>query len=160
MTRRTTGLAVAALLANVLVASAQQRGDAPNPLAAVKGLKCTFLTSVSTKWQDGVPLAQIRKAGALLTLTIQDIDPAEGSATIVGANGESFVTVKLTGANLHFIDMRPSGAVTLTTVFSQESKDKKLKAVHTRTDFLQMNLPGFVSEPEVAQYYGDCDIVP
>ena len=75
-----------------------------------------------------------------------------------GTGGASFVTVKLTGSNIHFIDMRAGGAVTLTTVFSQESKDKKLKAVHTRTDYLQMSLPGFVSEPEVAQYYGDCEI--
>ena len=160
MTRRKTGFVVAAVLANILVASAQQRGAAPNPLNSVKGLKCSFLTSASAKWQDGEPQVQIRKSSGVLTITIQDIDPAEGSATILGAGGASFVTVKLTGSNMHFIDMRAGGAVTLTTVFSQESKDKKLKAVHTRTDYLQMSLPGFVSEPEVAQYYGDCEITP
>jgi hypothetical protein len=152
-------LAVALALADVLVASGQQRVAPPNPLNFVKSLKCTFMTSASAKWMDGEPQVAVRKSTGVLSLTIQDIDPAEGSATISGAGGTAFVTVKLTGSNLHFIDMRAGGAVTLTTVFSQESKDKRLKAVHTRTDYLQMSLPGFLSEPEVAQYYGDCEIV-
>ena len=50
-----------------------------------------------------------------------------------------------------------TGSVNITTVFSQEARDKKMKAVHSRHDYLQMSLPGFVSEPTVSQYYGECE---
>jgi hypothetical protein len=78
---------------------------------------------------------------------------------MVGVSSGQHVTASLSGSNLHIMDLRSSGSLTITTVFGQETKDGKLKAVHTRTDYLQMSLPGFLSEPEVAQYYGDCEIV-
>jgi hypothetical protein len=52
----------------------------------------------------------------------------------------------LTGSNLYVLDVGPGG-VALTTVFSQESRDKRLKAVHTRT------------APDVAHLAGECEIL-
>ena len=45
--------------------------------------------------------------------------------------------------NLHVLDVRPDGALTVTTVFAQESREGRLKAVHSRI-------------PDSSQYYGDC----
>jgi hypothetical protein len=55
------------------------------------------------------------------------------------------------------MDIRPEGSLTITTVFSQESRNRKLKAVYTRTDYLPISMPGFASQPEVSQQYGECE---
>ena len=44
------------------------------------------------------------------------------------------------------------------TVFAQEASPKKLKAVHSRHGYLQMQVGRYISEPSVSQNYGDCEI--
>ena len=165
MTKQCGAVGIAILLALMgnSVTSAAQRGrrDGPqsNPqLAAVKGLKCSFQAAAGATWQDGAPQVTTKKTGTL-TITISEIDTTDGTAQLNGTGGVVFATAKLAGSNLHFLDMRPGGALTVTTIFAQESHDGRLKAVHTRTDYLAVSFPGFSSEPEVSQYYGDCEVV-
>lgn len=131
----------------------------PNPLAAIKNLKCSFSISASGTWQKGEPQAQI-KTGPLTTFQYTEIDTAESTANVVGLASSGHVVAQLYGANLHFLEMRSTGSLILTTVFAQESRDKKLKAVHTRADYLPISIPGFVTTPEVSQHYGECEILP
>ncbi len=49
-----------------------------------------------------------------------------------------------------------TGVFEVTTVFSQETRDGKFKAVHAIHDYLPVAIPGFAAEPEVSQHYGEC----
>ena len=149
-------LAVFGLL--VLGAGAPSAQDQFNVLTTVKSLSCTFPVSVAATWQAGEPNAEIRKT-AVLSFKYDQIDVSESSARFVGPTAApEHVVAQLSGANLHFMDIRPSGSLSITTVFSAVSRDNKLKAVYTRTNYLPISLPGFVSQPEVSQRYGECEI--
>ncbi|MEQ1760018.1 MAG: hypothetical protein ABL986_17010 [Vicinamibacterales bacterium] len=146
-------LTLVALVSGVgLDAQAIKEGE----LANIKSLKCTFPTSTIVAWKDGVPEARIRTTG-VLNIEINEIDAADGSA-IVGAvsTGNHDVNVQVYGWNMHFLEVSRGGRMGVTTVFAQTSTGDKLKAVHSRTDYLPIDLPGLKSEPEVAMYYGDC----
>ena len=115
---------------------------------------------VSTRvvWnKEGAPSRLIKTAG-VLTVDINEIDAADGSA-IVGtvSTGNHDVNVQVYGWNMHFLETARGGRIAVTTVFAQYSTGTRLKAVHSRTDYLPIDLPNFKSEPEVAQYYGDCE---
>ena len=133
-------------LATTLVASGQDRGSGQRALSSIKQLKCSFRTATTGDWQSGEPQVRVTELKNALSFTIADIDSADGIATMTRSEGASSVTVQLSGSNLYFLDVRTSGA-TLTTVFSQESQPGRLKAVHTQT------------EPNLAHYYGDCEIL-
>lgn len=123
-------------------------------LANIKALKCTFPTSVIAAWNnEGAPEPKVRPMGTL-TLDITEIEAADGSAIVGGKD----VNVQVYGWNIHFLEAGASGRMAITTVFAQTSIGNKLKAVHSRTDYLPIDLPGFKSQPEVAQFYGDCEI--
>jgi hypothetical protein len=153
--------AVAAATAVVLAATGVGVGAQSikeGDLANITALKCTFPVSTRVVWnKDGVPEPAIKTTG-VLTVEINEIDAADGSA-IVGtvSTGNHDVNVQVYGWNMHFLEASRGGRIAVTTVFAQYSTGTKLKAVHTRTDYLPIDLPGFKSEPEVAQYYGDCD---
>jgi hypothetical protein len=156
-------MAAMAALGALLLASPALRAQVQtpnpnfNPLTGVTALNCTFPVSVATTWKDGEPEAVVRKT-PVLTFVIDQIDVGEGSARMVGVSSGQHVTASLSGSNLHIMDLRSSGSLTITTVFAQETKDGKLKAVHTRTDYLRYSVPGFVSQPEVSQHYGECEV--
>ena len=154
-------LAAGAVLALVLAAgSAQAQNTAPNALTGIKNLKCSFSIGATGTWQkDGEAVAQIKK-GPLTSFEYRDIDTTESTANVVGLASTGHVVAQLFGANLHFLEMRSTGSLMLTTVFTQESRDKKLKAVYTRADYLPIAIPGFVTQPEVSQQYGECEILP
>ena len=133
-------------LATVIAASGQDRSPGQRALSSIKHLKCSFRTSTTGDWQSGEPQVRVTELRNALSFTIADIDSADGIATMTRAEGASSVSVQLSRSNLYFLDVRASGA-TLTTVFSQESQPGRLKAVHTQT------------EPNLAQYYGDCEIL-
>jgi hypothetical protein len=153
--------AAVALVAFALVASGAglwaqslREGD----LANIKALKCTFPTSTLVVWKDGVPEPRIR-TNSLLTVEITEIDAADGSAVVgAGSNGNRDVNVQVYGWNMHFLETSRSGRIAVTTIFAQYSTGNRLKAVHSRTDYLPIDLPNFKSEPEVAQFYGDCEV--
>jgi len=155
----TSRYAAAALL-SVVFASAQlhAQGGAEKMLASIRTLKCTFSVQSSAKWQNGEPQAVIRM-GPTLTFQYTDVNPSESSANVEGLASEGHVVVQLLGANMHFLEMKNTGSLMLTTVFGQESKNKKLKAIYTRADFLPISVPGFENTPEVSQHYGECEIL-
>ena len=137
-------------------ASASTQSSAENPLQGPSSLSCVFSLQTSGSWVDGEPSAAVKQAGRL-ELQFVDIDTAGGTAEVVGVSSNHIVA-QLSGWNLHFLDIRPAGSLTITTVFGQESRDGKLKAVHSRTDYLPVSIPGFSAQPDAFQYYGECEI--
>ena len=132
-----------------------QTGDA-NQLAKVKSLKCVFEAYATGTWKNGEPQAQA-KTGQL-SIQIESIDVQDGSARFVGVGESAHIVVQLSGWSLHFLETGNTGSLNVTTVFSQKSRGAKLRAVHSRHDYLEMSMPGFVSEPTVSQYYGECEV--
>ncbi len=130
-----------------------------NPLAQVKRLKCTFTVYASGSWTKVLePQGQIRQPETL-TLEIDDIDTDSGSGRVTGTAGPADVTALLTISSLHFMERSVTGTLNITTVFAGGSDAKKFRAVHTRHDYLPMNLPGYQSEPSVSQHYGVCESI-
>jgi hypothetical protein len=89
---------------------------------------------------------------------ITAIDVGDGTAEFTGTAGRAYVTAVLSGWSLYFVESAV-GQLNVTTVFSQEAAPKKLKAVHSRHGYLQMQVGRFVAEPSVSQNYGECEIV-
>ncbi len=159
----TSGTAVALLTALGLVVGTTgaraQAGTEPN-LSTVKSLKCTFSSSTRGAWtKDGAPDPRVRMSG-VLTLEMTEIDAAGGLAMLSNTAGKHDVTVQLDGRTLHFLEVSRGGRIAMTTVFASYSTGTRLKAAHTRTDYLPIDLGTFKSEPEVSQYFGDCEAKP
>jgi hypothetical protein len=157
----TGALTVAALFtlapAGSIAQSGAQTADPPNPLKTVKGLKCHFPVAVSGTWKNGEAVATPRTQELLITVT--EIDVSDGTAEVAGTAGKAFVSAVLSGWSLYFVE-NGVGQLNVTTVFAQESAPGKLKAVHSRHGYLQMQVGKFISEPSVSQNYGECEIVP
>jgi hypothetical protein len=143
-------LATAALLGQA------QPPEPPNPLAALKRLKCRFPVATSAVWKAGEPQAQVKVQELLFD--INAIDVQDGTAEYLGTAGRAYVTAVLSGWSLYFVE-NAVGQLNVTTVFAQESSPKKLKAVHSRHGYLQMTVGRFISEPAVSQNYGECEVV-
>jgi hypothetical protein len=129
-------------------------------LSTIKSLSCTFPVSVAGSWDKttGEAAVNVRKS-AILTFKFDQIDVSESSARFVGPTAApEHIVAQLSGANLHFMDIRPAGTLAITSVFQQVSRDQKLKAVYTRVDYLPISLPGYVTAPEVSQHYGECEV--
>ena len=148
------------LVAGILLPTAA-RGQSPvaaeplNPLATVKTLRCRFPAATSATWKDGVPVPQTRTQE--LTIEVDAIDVQDGTAELRGTAGRAFVSAVLSGWSLYFVE-QAVGQLNVTTVFAQEAAPKKLKAVHSRHGYLQMQVGRFIAEPSVSQNYGECDI--
>lgn len=160
-------LTVAALLVVVLAGSvgttpvdAQRRRRGADilrvspRLSMVTALTCTFPVAAGGAWPDGQPRAEVTKVDTF-TLKFFQVDAADATANAVGLGDTSEVIVRLVGDNLHFLDVRQNGAIALTTVFDQETRDGRLKAVHSRSEFFgSTGVPG--QSPQASQWYGDC----
>jgi hypothetical protein len=149
--------AVACLaLAGVLTAHAQipEKNPDRNPLATLKSLKCSFPVSAAGSWKDGVPQPPQARSEEI-SFDVDSIDAQEGSARLVAAE-PVYITALLTASSIHFMERTLQGSLTVTTVFSLEGTQGKLRAVRSRHDYLKMSLPGYVSEPTVSQHYGEC----
>ena len=149
------GAAVGLVLGATGVAA--QTDEPPNPLKTVKALKCRFPVAVSGTWKNGEAVANPRSQELLITVT--EIDVSDGTAEVAGTAGKAFVSAVLSGWSLYFVE-NGVGQLNVTTVFAQESVPGKLKAVHSRHGYLQMQVGKFISEPSVSQNYGECEIVP
>ena len=147
--------AVILLLCTGVSASFGQTADS-SPLTSLKRLKCTLPLATTGAWKAGVPEAQIRMQE--MTLEFDEIDTQEASARVIGTSGPAHVTATISAWSLYFMDVGP-GYLNTTTVFSQETSPKKLKAVHSRYGYLQMSLGRYVSEPIVSQSYGECAVL-
>ena len=131
--------------------------DPPNPLTKVTALKCRFPVAVSGTWKNGEAVANPRTQELLINVTA--IDVGDGTAEVAGTAGKAFVSAVLSGWSLYFVE-NGVGQLNVTTVFAQETAPGKLKAVHSRHGYLQMQVGKFISEPSVSQNYGECEIVP
>jgi hypothetical protein len=137
-------------------AGAAQSTD-KNPLATVKSLKCTFPVYSVGSWKNGEAKAEVKQAQQF-SLEIDEIDTDGGTARVSGTSGPTHVTALLTISSLHFVERTVTGTLTITTVFASEGNAKTFRAVHSRHDYLPMSLPGYVSEPNVSQNYGQCEV--
>ena len=154
--RLSTVLPLAAAL-GVFLSAPLFAQDPPNPLTKVTALKCRFPVAVSGTWKNGEAVANPRTQELLITVTA--IDVGDGTAEVAGTAGKAFVSAVLSGWSLYFVE-NSVGQLNVTTVFAQETAPGKLKAVHSRHGYLQMQVGKFISEPSVSQNYGECEIVP
>lgn len=143
-------------LASAAVLGQAQPAEPPNPLAALKRLKCRFPVATSAVWKGGEAQAQLRTQELLFD--INAIDVQDGTAEYLGTAGRAYVTAVLSGWSLYFVE-NAVGQLNVTTVFAQEASPKKLKAVHSRHGYLQMTVGRFIAEPSVSQNYGECEVV-
>ena len=132
-----------------------QDKEPPNILASVKALKCRFPAATSATWKNGEVQAQTKTQEMLFT--ISEIDVTDGTAEFLCTAGRSYVTAVLSGWSMYFVESSV-GQLNVTTVFAQEASPKKLKAVHSRHGYLQMQVGRYISEPSVSQNYGECEI--
>jgi len=149
-------LALAVVLTLISAAAQGQTTEPPNPLPSIKALKCQFPAATSATWKAGAPVAQTKTQE--MQFTISNIDVQDGTAEFMGTAGRSYVTAVLSGWSVYFVESSV-GQLNVTTVFAQEASAKKLKAVHSRHGYLQMQVGRYISEPSVSQNYGDCEIV-
>jgi hypothetical protein len=145
------------ILGSAAVAEAQQAAaEPPNPLGQIKALKCQFPSATSAVWKEGAPQAQTKTQD--MRFEINAIDVGDGTAEFTGTAGRAYVTAVLSGWSLYFVESAV-GQLNVTTVFSQEASPKRLKAVHSRHGYLQMQVGRFIAEPSVSQNYGECEVV-
>lgn len=130
--------------------------DPPNPLTTVKALDCRFPVATTAVWKDGVAVAQTRVQE--MQVTVENIDVQDSTAEVRGTGSKAFVSAVLSGWSLYFVENNV-GQLNVTTVFAQEASPKKLKAVHSRHGYLQMQVGKFITEPSISQNYGECEIV-
>ena len=139
----------------VLIAAQAPNPPAPRLLAA-KSIKCDFTTLATGTWKNGVAEASTRPAK--LSISFAAIDTQEGTAEAIGSGGKAHITVRVIGNYLNLLQIDPYGAVYITTVFNAQTKEGRFSAVHTRHEYLAVQVPTLTSRPE--QYYGDCAVVP
>ena len=154
MTRRVL-IVVAGVISLLWVPLYAQDKEPPNILASVKALKCRFPAATTATWKNGEVQAQTKTQEMLFT--ISEIDVTDGTAEFLGTAGRSYVTAVLSGWSMYFVESSV-GQLNVTTVFAQEASPKKLKAVHSRHGYLQMQVGRYISEPSVSQNYGECEI--
>ena len=149
--------AVTALVLVACASAAKAQTTDQNPLAHVKAMKCKFVIYAAGSWNKAREAnAQVRQPEQL-TLDIDEIEADSGSGRVTGTAGPTEVTALLTLSSLHFMERSVTGTLNITTVFSGAPEAKTFRAVHTRHDYLPLNLPGYESEPSVSQHYGVCD---
>lgn len=152
-TKHSLSIAIAAAL---LFASSPASAQAPIKAATAKALRCTFTLNTTANWnKEGVPDAAVKPSK--LVLRFDTINTDEGSAELRSGTVGTGVTAQLAGRTLHFIQSFRTGPLYVTTVFDQETSGGKLKAVHSRHEFLRVPLEGSTSSPE--QYVGECEVV-
>ena len=132
--------------------------QAPNAPAArfvkATSMQCDFNLLATGTWKNGAPEASTKPVK--LAIGSASIDTQEGTADAIGDAGKSHITVRVVGNYLNLMQMDPYGALYVTTVFNAESKNGRLRAVHTRHEYLPTEVRGLTSRPE--QYYGDCAV--
>ena len=137
-------------------AGGRQRPNRQTRLTQIKALKCSFPAATSAVWKEGAPQPQTKTQDMRFEITA--IDVGDATAEFTGTAGRAYVTAVLSGWSLYFVESAV-GQLNVTTVFSQEASPKKLKAVHSRHGYLQMQVGRFIAEPSVSQNYGECEVV-
>ena len=143
-----TALAIASPTALAQSRELQQR------LAAAKRVECTFTTLATGDWQGATPQASVKTAEH--EAEFHDINVDEATAESSSVYGDSFISVRYAAGYLHFLQISDVGPLFVTTVFPQETKNGRLKAVQVRLEYAATTLPGFATRPEM--YFGDCAV--
>jgi len=154
---RVSRLVLVGACASLAGGSAPAQNPPPARLALVRSLRCVFSTAASGVWEGGTATVRPR-TGVTLRLEIHSIDTRDGTAVLSGApESASFLVAQLLGWTLHFVQTSATGGLAVTSVFARESRDGKLKAMHSRSSFVPAGGQDAVTEPEAQQYYGDCE---
>ena len=140
-------------LALVADASAQNRALSERLQNATR-VECDFTEIARADWPDDTPA--ITAESVDLTAAFVGIDVEGGTAEAEGRFGAAYIIVRYAEGYLHFMQTLTSGPLYLTTVLAHESREGRLKAVHTRHEYTAVSLPGFTSRPEM--YVGDCAV--
>ena len=123
---------------------------------SAKSYRCIFPLIATGTWNKaGSPDATVKASKLILRFESVNVD--EGTADLMSGTVASGITVQSAGGNLHFVQAFRSGPLYVTTIFNKEIAPGKLKAVHSRHEYLNVPLDGATSSPE--QYYGECDVV-
>ena len=133
-------------------------GGGPTPrdqLAAATSMECEFWLTADAGWKDDQPYAEVKRVSPI-KIGFSEIATDEGTAQMTGDFGAVAILAQLTGDKLHFLQMYREGPLYVTTVFADQGRPGRLKAVQSRHEFITVSLPGFTTKP--AQYYGDCAI--
>lgn len=85
-----------------------------------------------------------------LTLTIRDLDPSAGTATVAGNNGSERVQYRSAPSQMQFIETTMTGNLTATTVFAPPGIGQPMPVVHSRHIELA---PANIS---ISQFAGEC----
>jgi hypothetical protein len=128
-------------------------------MRTIKRLSCVFPIESTATWSAETAELPRIKTDAALAFEIEDIDTVDGSARLVGPKDEADVIAKLFAWSLHFLETNASGGgINVTTVFAQESRDGKLRAVHSRADYLPA-AGTRAADASASQFYGECDVM-
>lgn len=141
------------LLAAVDVASAQDRA-LQEQLRNATRIECSFSQIATGDWTD--ESTAFSSEAVDFEAAFFDIDVESGTAEAEARFGASYIIVRYAEGYLHFMQALNSGPLYMTTVLAQPTTDGRLKAVHTRHEYTQVNLPGFTSRPEM--YLGACSV--
>ena len=108
----------------------------------------------SGNWNDEGAQADIKSETMEMGFTTINTD--DGTARCLVRSVPSDIIVRLSEGVLHFLQSFRNGPLYVTTIFPQQGRDGKLKAVHSRHEYTAVSLPGFTSRP--MQYDGQCEI--
>lgn len=146
-------IVVSGALVGATPAHAQSR-ELTDLLQHAASVECRFSRIATGDWQEGEPA--LTAAAAELEAAFTDIDVETGTAEAQGRFGASYIVVRYAGGYLHFLQTLNSGPIYLTTIFAEEARPGRLKAVQTRHEYTEIALPGYTSRPEM--YIGDCAV--
>jgi len=127
----------------------------PGTLAKAKAIKCTFSVMTVATW--GKEKAEVQVKPSNQVLEFEGINADEGTAELKSGYGKYDIIVRYAEGYLHFIQSFLNGPLYTTTIQEKLTAGGKFKAVHSRHEHTDINLPGFTSSPE--QYIGECEIL-
>jgi hypothetical protein len=124
-----------------------------SPLLGAKALRCQTAAGTATTWEVGHPNS--KPSESVLAYSVQDIDTARGSATMVGRGGSAQVTIVRTASTLSFLEQASNGGVFLTTVYVSTLAGPgpgRFAAVDSRHNPL-------IGDPVSSQFHGWCEVI-
>jgi hypothetical protein len=156
-------LCVAMRQASPVSAQAAPPGQNATPaaLTAITQLRCRFPIVALGAWSSGMAIVPRIKTDVILSFNLYAIDAQGGSAHLVGGPTapDVFVVAQSSAWGMHFIENESTGTISLTSVFMPPGPGGKFRAVHARSSYLPVALPGSISDPSIAQYSGECEPV-
>jgi hypothetical protein len=85
-----------------------------------------------------------------LTLTIGDLDPGAGTATVTGNNGSERVQYRSAPSQMQFIETTMTGNLIATTVFAPPESGQPMPVVHSR------HIEVAPANISISQFAGEC----